>query len=208
MKDYRLDIRVRNNRILSLMEGRGFYSVPKFCAHHRLAVSTMYKMIKMQEPAARQSGEWRKPVLDIATALRVDPDELFNERQKAGGARPGSITRYVNESDLLSIDTDVAAAEIAYDPLTLIDDKVDLEAALHVLSDRGRDVIARRFGLDGSPAQTYDEIACDYKLTRERIRQIELKALRALKKEMRARKNRQKMPRPVDGGTSLAGAAQ
>ncbi len=45
-----------------------------------------------------------------------------------------------------------------------------------------RKVIERRYGLDGEPAQTLEELGADLGITRERVRQIETKALRELRR--------------------------
>jgi RNA polymerase primary sigma factor len=62
------------------------------------------------------------------------------------------------------------------------DDMVSkLTAALSVLNERERDVVTRRFGLDGDEQETLDELSRKYGVTRERIRQIEVAALKKLK---------------------------
>ena len=53
---------------------------------------------------------------------------------------------------------------------------------LKVLNDREKDVIKKRFGIDEDQAFTLEEIGREFNVTRERIRQIELKALKKLKK--------------------------
>lgn len=55
-----------------------------------------------------------------------------------------------------------------------------LSEMMRELNDRERDVIERRFGFGGEGAETLEEVAADYDLTRERIRQIEKQALRRL----------------------------
>ena len=64
----------------------------------------------------------------------------------------------------------------------------EVRKAVDSLSERERDVIILRFGLDGGGARTLESIAAMYGVTRERIRQIEAKALRKLRnpKESRA----------------------
>jgi RNA polymerase primary sigma factor len=57
----------------------------------------------------------------------------------------------------------------------------DLDRALAVLSERAADVVRRRFGLHGAPKQTLDEIGLHFGVTRERIRQIEAKAMARLR---------------------------
>lgn len=57
----------------------------------------------------------------------------------------------------------------------------DLDNVLNTLSPRERDVIRFRFGLDDGRVKTLEEIGCVFSVTRERIRQIEAKALRKLR---------------------------
>jgi RNA polymerase nonessential primary-like sigma factor len=56
---------------------------------------------------------------------------------------------------------------------------------LDQLSDRQRNVIERRYGLNGSEIQTLEQLAKDLKLTRERVRQIQLEALSSLRRMLR-----------------------
>lgn len=72
------------------------------------------------------------------------------------------------------------------------DDRIDNElrakainAILDTLDSREKDIIIARFGLNGTRAKTLDELAADYKLTKERIRQIEQKALHKLRNPAR-----------------------
>ena len=58
----------------------------------------------------------------------------------------------------------------------------ELEAALSGLEPRMRYVIARRYGLDGEASQTLEELGADLGITRERVRQLENKALRDLRR--------------------------
>ena len=56
------------------------------------------------------------------------------------------------------------------------------------LSDRERKVLQLRFGLDDGRSRTLEEVGREFKVTRERIRQIEAKALRKLRQPSRARR--------------------
>lgn len=72
------------------------------------------------------------------------------------------------------------------------DDRIDNElrakainAVLETLGEREKNVIIARFGLNGTRAKTLEEIAAEYKLTKERIRQIEQAALHKLRNPRR-----------------------
>ncbi|OGB90016.1 RNA polymerase sigma factor RpoD [candidate division WOR-1 bacterium RIFCSPHIGHO2_01_FULL_53_15] len=67
----------------------------------------------------------------------------------------------------------------------------DLEEVMSTLSERERTVLKLRFGLDDGHPRTLEEVGCVFAVTRERIRQIESKALRKLKHPTRARKLRE-----------------
>jgi len=59
---------------------------------------------------------------------------------------------------------------------------------LETLSPREKKVLVMRFGLDDGKPKTLEEVGKEFKVTRERIRQIEAKAIRKLKHPTRARK--------------------
>ncbi|MFA5097595.1 MAG: RNA polymerase sigma factor RpoD [Candidatus Margulisiibacteriota bacterium] len=67
----------------------------------------------------------------------------------------------------------------------------DLEEVMQSLSERERTVLRLRFGLEDGRPRTLEEVGQLYKVTRERIRQIEAKALRKLKHPTRSRKLRE-----------------
>ena len=58
---------------------------------------------------------------------------------------------------------------------------VELSAAIERLNPRMKHVVLRRFGLDGQPPQTLEEVGHDLGITRERVRQLETRALRELR---------------------------
>jgi RNA polymerase sigma factor (sigma-70 family) len=85
----------------------------------------------------------------------------------------------------VSIDNDSSFAEVLSDPdqkgqaQTLIDGQLSelLHSLLPELSDREREIIARRFGFGDEEEETFDEISKDMGLSRERIRQIQNEAI-------------------------------
>lgn len=100
---------------------------------------------------------------------------------------PVSLSTSLNDED------DGTLEDLVADPnQDRPDDRIDNElrakaiaAVLETLDTREKDIIIARFGLNGTRAKTLDELAAEYKLTKERIRQIEQKALRKLRNPMR-----------------------
>ena len=66
--------------------------------------------------------------------------------------------------------------------------KEQLEEVLESLTDREKKVLRLRFGLDDGKARTLEEVGKQFGVTRERIRQIEAKALRKLRHPSRSKK--------------------
>ena len=65
-----------------------------------------------------------------------------------------------------------------------------LEEVLDTLTDREKKVLSLRFGLEDGRGRTLEEVGKEFNVTRERIRQIEAKALRKLRHPTRSRKLR------------------
>ena len=66
--------------------------------------------------------------------------------------------------------------------------KEELIGALDTLNDREARVLSLRFGLDDGRPRTLEEVGKEFDVTRERIRQIEAKALRKLRHPSRSKK--------------------
>ena len=68
--------------------------------------------------------------------------------------------------------------------------RVQVDDVLHTLSDREARVLQLRFGLEDDRTRTLEEVGREFGVTRERIRQIEAKALRKLRHPSRSKKLR------------------
>ena len=120
---------------------------------------------------------------------------MLEEIAKESGFTPERVTELLElVEDPVSLETPVGDGESMYGDL-IEDTKVDrpdvttadnlrsveLADALQVLNPRMRLVLARRFGLDGEAPQTLEEVGASLGITRERVRQLESRALRELR---------------------------
>jgi RNA polymerase primary sigma factor len=100
---------------------------------------------------------------------------------------PVSLSTSLNDEDDGTLE-DLIADPNQEKPEDRIDNELRAKAInsiLNTLDEREKDIIIARFGLNGTRAKTLDELAAAYKLTKERIRQIEQKALHKLRNPAR-----------------------
>ena len=101
---------------------------------------------------------------------------------------PVSLSTSLNDEDDGTLE-DLVADPNADKPDDRIDNELRAKAinqVLQSLDTRERDIIIARFGLNGTKPKTLDQLGAEYKLTKERIRQIEQKALHKMRNPMRA----------------------
>ena len=101
---------------------------------------------------------------------------------------PISIDQRLNEDDDATLG-DLVADEDEESPIEELHHHQvtkTIAEVLATLDEREADIISRRFGLDNQKAQTLEDIGKVYGLSKERIRQIEDKAMRKLRNPMRA----------------------
>jgi RNA polymerase primary sigma factor len=112
--------------------------------------------------------------------------------QQAGDAVALSMAYPQSADEFLAGLVTAIDAELATDwPRRLdVELKEQVEAVLDSLTGRERRVLQLRFGLEDGRARTLEEVGKEFNVTRERIRQIEAKALRKLRHPSRARKLR------------------
>jgi RNA polymerase primary sigma factor len=125
----------------------------------------------------------RRAICNQDCLIRI-PAHAFEDRSFLPSGR---MPRFIELTDALveqrSLATDVA--EAPDDGLLHEECRTAIDDALRFLSPRQRKVITLRFGLSDGQAYTLEEVGQRYNLTRERIRQIEQKALSRLKSHLR-----------------------
>jgi RNA polymerase primary sigma factor len=118
---------------------------------------------------------------EVAAELGLTPEKVGELLELV--AHPVSLETPVGDGE--SLYADLIEDESAESPDEATADShraTELEAALASLDPRMRRVIERRYGLDGEPSQTLEELGTALGITRERVRQLENKALRELRR--------------------------
>ena len=131
----------------------------------------------------------REPTIEeISVRVQLEPDrvrELLRISQD-----PLSLDSPVGEEDESNLGDFIQdeSADSPADAATKVMLSNAVGEVLGELSEREQDIVRLRFGLDGGQAKTLEEVGKEFGVTRERIRQIEAKALRKLRHPSRSRK--------------------
>ncbi|MEG1287019.1 MAG: RNA polymerase sigma factor RpoD [Clostridium sp.] len=150
-------------------------------------VETINKLIRVQRQLLQELG--RDPHPEEISKVMELPVEKVREIQKIA-QEPVSLETPIGEEedshlgDFIPDDDALAPAEAA--AFTML--KEQLINVLDTLTPREEKVLRLRFGLDDGRARTLEEVGKEFNVTRERIRQIEAKALRKLRHPSRSKK--------------------
>lgn len=150
-------------------------------------VETINKLIRVSRQLLQKLGREPRPD-EIAKEMDM-PEEKIREILKIA-QEPVSLETPIGEEedshlgDFIPDDDAPAPAEAAAYSLL----KEQLEDVLGSLNEREQKVLKLRFGLEDGRARTLEEVGKEFDVTRERIRQIEAKALRKLRHPSRSKK--------------------
>ena len=150
-------------------------------------VETINKLIRVSRQLLQELG--REPTAEELAVEMQMPEEKVREIMKIA-QEPVSLETPIGEEedshlgDFIPDDDIPAPAEAA--AFTLL--KEQLMEVLDTLTEREEKVLRLRFGLDDGRARTLEEVGKEFNVTRERIRQIEAKALRKLRHPSRSKK--------------------
>ncbi len=150
-------------------------------------VETINKLIRIQRQLLQELGrepspeeiadEMNMPVDRVRDILKISQEPVSMETP-IGEEEDSHLGDFIQD-DNVPVPADAAA-------FTLL--KEQLVEVLGTLTEREQKVLRLRFGLDDGRARTLEEVGKEFKVTRERIRQIEAKALRKLRHPSRSRK--------------------
>ena len=152
-------------------------------------VETINKMSMMQRKLTLELG-YEPSVSELAEALEMSEDKVMEIMQIA--REPASLETPIGEEDDSNLG-DFVADSNAVTPEGNVESvmlREHIDALLGDLKERERQVIVLRFGLEDGHPRTLEEVGKEFNVTRERIRQIEAKALRKLRNPVRSKRIR------------------
>ena len=150
-------------------------------------VETINRMSKMQRKLTLELG-YEPSTAELAQALGVTEEKVLEIMQIA--REPASLETPIGEEDDSNLgdfvaDNNTVTPEANIESVML---REHIDTLLEDLKEREKQVIILRFGLQDGHPRTLEEVGKEFNVTRERIRQIEAKALRKLRNPVRSKK--------------------
>lgn len=150
-------------------------------------VETINRMVKAQRNLTLELG-YEPSTAEIAERLNITEEKVLEIMQIA--REPASLETPIGEEDDSNLgdfvaDVHTLSPESSVESIML---REHIDTMLLDLKERERQVIILRFGLEDGHPRTLEEVGKEFNVTRERIRQIEAKALRKLRNPVRSKK--------------------
>jgi RNA polymerase sigma factor (sigma-70 family) len=185
MKEFRLKVSVRNNLLLSAIESQGYVSVAEFERACELGSGSINNLVAMREAPILQSGEFSQKAKLVMEVLGAAPTDLWTEQQLTIKLKTNSGERAIDANlvqHLLEQKNRNDYLPSPEDLLLAAETSAIVNEVLRTLNPREKEVLHERFSNDS----TLDEVGKIHGVHKERVRQIEAKALRKLRDKKRA----------------------
>ena len=178
MKDYRIKITIRNDRLLSAIEDQGFPSVAQFCAANCLDYQRITEIIRGKLKPLNQKGEPIPLVRNLLDTLDIRLEDAFTGKQLQGFHKTSYQMRVV-EQDLKKL---LNPSQNQEQKMIEQDVKMKLvESFTERLNPREEQVIRLKYGFDNNYEHTDREIGKILGVSGGRAGQIRARAERKLK---------------------------
>jgi len=178
VKDYRVKITIRNDRLLNAIENKGIPSVRQFCQLYKLNYNLVVQIISGKVKPLNDLGRPIRLVEQIIDILDIPLEDAFTERQLKGFAK----TNYeisVAEKELKQLVNPVKNQE---QRLIESDVKISIQNAFSKrLNAREEKILRMHYGFNGGREHTRKELSELFNVSISRISEIIIKAERKLK---------------------------
>ena len=152
----------------------------------RLPVHLVDKISKMKRASHSLSERLGREPTDAELAERLAMPVAKVTQLRTISIRPASLDAPIGDDDATEF-SEIVGDESALTPFELLRDKTlrqDISEVLSELDAREAEILTLRFGLDGSKPKTLEEVGKRFRVTRERVRQIQNIALTKLRRIM------------------------
>lgn len=190
MKEYRVKVTVRNNLLLTAIEEAGYKSQADFAKACELNNTAVNALVAMRMAPIGDRGDFIDAAKKIMEVLGACPTDLWTEEQLNLSLKRNTSERSYGKEELnlfmvKAADNLLIDFNIGKD----IDEKEThdrVEYYLDSLTPRESKILRLRFGIDTDKEHTLEEVADMFDVTKERIRQIEMKGLRKMRHPSRS----------------------
>jgi len=153
----------------------------------RLPVHLVDKIAKMRRAAMKLADEFGREPTDEEVAMELNIPVNKVAHLKSVSIRPTSLDAPIGEEGDSATFGEIVRDENAISPFENLRErnlKSDLNGMINSLDKREADILRMRFGLDGHDELTLEEVGRKFKVTRERVRQLQNLALQKIRKLM------------------------
>ena len=177
MKDYRLTIKVRNNRLLKAIEATGGTPGGKWCAANGLGYARVNDLVNMTSSPLTSEGALHRDAARLCEVLGKLPEDLWSNEQLYPLERNFSEMEMDHAQVVALLPQEQQSYLPDFSEFEREQTKALVSKVVSTLTPREQDVIRMRF----EDELLLDECASRLGVTRERVRQIEQKALRKMR---------------------------
>ncbi len=178
MKDYRVTVKVQNNRLLKAIEATGATLGGKWCAENGLAYGMVNKLVNMTRSPLMETGQMYPDAVRLCEVLNKLPEDLWSKEQLYPLEKNFSDLEMDHEQVVALLPQEERSYLPDFSALEREQTKALVSKVISTLNPQEQEVILMRFHEE----LTLYECGKRLGLTKERIRQIEKRAFRKMRK--------------------------
>ena len=179
MKDYKILIKVKNNYMLKAMEAAGVSNASELSRLSKVSPSEVGFYLNLKKSPILTDGTFATSVKKIAEVLDRLPEDLFPAQHLRVPLRKNTTNIELDQEEMIGTGYIENESPLELAEASIMSDNIQYQ--LRTLTPKEEDVMKMRHGIGDYDEHTLDAIAKKIDLTRERVRQIEAKALRKLR---------------------------